>query len=104
MPKLWTETIETHRNQVRDAVLETTAALVAKHGVWAVTMSQIATDSGIGRAVAIAFAREGADIAIACLDELKAPRKAAAQRDRSDEGCTPGVCTRVAREEPELFP
>lgn len=50
MPKLWTETIETHRNQVRDAVLETTAALVAKHGVWAVTMSQIATDSGIGRA------------------------------------------------------
>lgn len=50
VPKLWTETIETHRNQVRDAVLETTAALVAEHGVRAVTMSQIATDSGIGRA------------------------------------------------------
>jgi hypothetical protein len=26
-------------------------------------------DSGIGRAVAIAFAREGADVLIACLDE-----------------------------------
>lgn len=50
VPKLWTETIETHRTQVRDAVLETTATLVAKQGVRAVTMSQIATDSGIGRA------------------------------------------------------
>lgn len=50
MPKLWTETIETHRSQVRDAILETTAALVASHGIRAVTMSQIAQDSGIGRA------------------------------------------------------
>lgn len=50
VPKLWTETIETHRSQVRDAVLEAAASLVAKHGVRAVTMSQIATDSGIGRA------------------------------------------------------
>ena len=50
VPKLWSETIETHRNQVRDAVLETTAALVAQHGLRGVTMSQIAADSGIGRA------------------------------------------------------
>lgn len=50
VPKLWTETIETHRTQVRDAVLETTAALVAEYGLRGVTMSQIATDSGIGRA------------------------------------------------------
>lgn len=50
VPRLWSKTIETHHNQVRDAVLETTAALVATQGVRAVTMSQIATDSGIGRA------------------------------------------------------
>ena len=50
VPKLWTETIETHRNQVRDAILENTVALVAQHGLRAVTMSQIAEDSGIGRA------------------------------------------------------
>ena len=50
MPKLWTETIETHRNQVRDAILENTAALVASHGLRGVTMSQIAEDAGIGRA------------------------------------------------------
>jgi len=50
VPKLWTETIETHRSQVRDAILENTAALVAELGLRAVTMSQIAEDSGIGRA------------------------------------------------------
>jgi AcrR family transcriptional regulator len=50
VPKLWTETIEAHRREVRDAILETTAALVAKHGPLAVTMSQIAEETGIGRA------------------------------------------------------
>ena len=50
MPKLWNQTIEEHRHAVRDAVLETTAALVAEHGLLAVTMSQIAERTGIGRA------------------------------------------------------
>lgn len=50
VPKLWTETIETHRREVRDAILETTAAVVAEHGLLAVTMSQIAEETGIGRA------------------------------------------------------
>jgi AcrR family transcriptional regulator len=50
MPKLWTETIETHRREVRDAILDTTASLVAEHGLLAVTMSQIAEETGIGRA------------------------------------------------------
>ena len=50
MPKLWNETIEEHRRAVREAVLETTARLVADHGLHSVTMSQIAQESGIGRA------------------------------------------------------
>jgi AcrR family transcriptional regulator len=50
VPKLWTETIETHRREVRDAILDATAALVAEHGLLAVTMSQIAQETGIGRA------------------------------------------------------
>jgi AcrR family transcriptional regulator len=50
VPKLWTETIEAHRREVRDAILDTTAALVAEHGLLAVTMSQIAAETGIGRA------------------------------------------------------
>jgi AcrR family transcriptional regulator len=50
VPKLWNETIEAHRREVRDAILDTTAALVAKHGLRSVTMSQIAEETGIGRA------------------------------------------------------
>jgi len=50
VPKLWNETIEVHRRAVHDAVIETTAALVAKHGLLSVTMSQIAEKTGIGRA------------------------------------------------------
>jgi AcrR family transcriptional regulator len=50
VPKLWTRTIEEHRREVRDAILDTTAALVAEHGLLSVTMSQIAERTGIGRA------------------------------------------------------
>jgi AcrR family transcriptional regulator len=50
VPKLWTGTIEAHRRAVRDATLDTTAALVAEHGLASVTMSQIAEQAGIGRA------------------------------------------------------
>ena len=50
MPKLWNQTIETHRREVRDAILETTVELVGEHGLRSVTMSQIAEETGIGRA------------------------------------------------------
>ena len=50
MPKLWNETIVAHRRAVRNATLDTCAALVAEHGLLSVTMSQIAEQTGIGRA------------------------------------------------------
>lgn len=50
VPKLWNDTIAAHRRDVRDAILQATAALVAQQGLAAVTMSQIAEDTGIGRA------------------------------------------------------
>jgi AcrR family transcriptional regulator len=50
VPRLWTQTIETHRREVRDAILNTTAALVAERGLLSVTMSRIAEETGIGRA------------------------------------------------------
>jgi AcrR family transcriptional regulator len=50
VPNLWNETMEAHRAAVRDAILDTTAALVAEHGLRSVTMSQIAEETGIGRA------------------------------------------------------
>jgi AcrR family transcriptional regulator len=50
VPNLWKETLEAHRHAVRDAILDTTWALVAEHGLTSVTMSQIAEKTGIGRA------------------------------------------------------
>ncbi len=50
MPRLWTDTIEAHRSAVREATLDTIAALVAQHGLRSVTMSQVAEMTGIGRA------------------------------------------------------
>ena len=50
MPKLWSETIEAHRHAVREAILETTWGLVCERGLPSVTMAQIASGAGIGRA------------------------------------------------------
>lgn len=50
MPKLWTETIETHRHEVRHAIMDTAWTLATQHGPMSVTMSQVASQAGIGRA------------------------------------------------------
>jgi AcrR family transcriptional regulator len=50
VPKLWSETIQAHRRDVREAILDTTAALVTEHGLRSVTMLKIAKVAGIGRA------------------------------------------------------
>lgn len=50
VPKLWNETIQTHRRAVRDAALDAVASLVAVQGLSSVTMSRVAEETGIGRA------------------------------------------------------
>jgi AcrR family transcriptional regulator len=50
VPKLWTETIEGHRREVREAILDATWQLAAERGPLSVTMSQVAQATGIGRA------------------------------------------------------
>jgi AcrR family transcriptional regulator len=50
VPKLWSETINAHRREVRDAIFDTTAALVSERGLLSVTMSEVAERTGIGRA------------------------------------------------------
>lgn len=50
VPKLWTETIDAHRAALRDAILDTTGALIHEHGLVGLSMSQIAEGAGIGRA------------------------------------------------------
>lgn len=50
LPKLWNDTVEAHRRDVRDAIFDATVKLVGAHGLSSVTMSQIAESTGIGRA------------------------------------------------------
>jgi AcrR family transcriptional regulator len=50
VPRLWNETIEGHRREVREAILDAVGSLVATHGLTSVTMSAIAESAGIGRA------------------------------------------------------
>jgi AcrR family transcriptional regulator len=50
MPRLWSDTIETHRRDVRDAILDAAGSLADEHGLMATTMSRIAEEAGIGRA------------------------------------------------------
>ena len=50
VPRLWNETVEAHRRDVRDAILDATAMLVTQQGLRSATMAQIAERTGIGRA------------------------------------------------------
>lgn len=50
MPRLWNETIDAHRRDVREAILAAAWQLVREQGLLSVTMSQIAVSTGIGRA------------------------------------------------------
>jgi AcrR family transcriptional regulator len=50
MPRLWNNTIETHRRTVHEAILDAAAALVGEFGLRGVTMSAIAERTGVGRA------------------------------------------------------
>ena len=50
MPRLWSETIETHRHAVRDAALDAAALVISRRGLASTTMSEIAETTGIGRA------------------------------------------------------
>jgi AcrR family transcriptional regulator len=50
VPKLWSDTIETHRQEVAGAVLDAATALVEKLGMRQLTMSAVAERAGIGRA------------------------------------------------------
>jgi AcrR family transcriptional regulator len=85
VPRLWRDTIEAHRRDVRDAVIEATAQLVGRHGMLSVTMSQIAEATGIGRATLYKYFPDVQSIVIAWhernirthLDDLRRVREQA---------------------------
>jgi AcrR family transcriptional regulator len=90
VPRLWTDTIEAHRHQVRDAILDTTAALVTEQGLLSVTMSQIAAVTGIGRATLYKYFPDVESILLAWhqrqiaghLDQLAEVRDQAGEADQ----------------------
>lgn len=47
---MWSATVEAHRREVREAILDAAWALVTERGLLSVTMSEIAEQTGIGRA------------------------------------------------------
>jgi AcrR family transcriptional regulator len=47
---LWTGTIESHRAQVREAILRAAADLARRQGPTGLTMSRLAVEAGVGRA------------------------------------------------------
>ena len=86
MPKLWTQTIETHRREVEDAILDTTAALVDAHGLRGVTMSQIAEQTGIGRATLYKYFPDVESILVAWHERQVAGRLAHLAQLRDEAG------------------
>ena len=65
MPKLWDDSIATHRQAVRRAVLDATAGLVGERGLTGVTMSEVAKRTGLGRATLYKYFPEVDSILVA---------------------------------------
>jgi AcrR family transcriptional regulator len=88
LPKLWSDTIAAHRREVRDAILHTTAALVAEQGLRSVTMRQIAEETGIGRATLYKYFPDVGAILLAWHECQVAGhlRSLAEVRDRAGDG------------------
>ena len=60
--------MESHRREVRDAILESAATLVAERGLLSVTRSEIAQNAGIGRATLYKYFRDVEAILLAWHD------------------------------------
>jgi AcrR family transcriptional regulator len=107
VPKIWSDTLAGHRDSVREAILDATAAQVAEHGLTGVTMSGIAQAGGIGRATLYKYFPDVASILAAWhdrqvvthlaelmeaaakasdADRLAVVLRAYAQRNRRDRG------------------
>ena len=85
MPKLWSATIEQHRQTVHQAILDNTWALAAERGLLAVSMSHIAEATGIGRATLYKYFPDVESILVAGHERLVAAHleQLAELRDRA---------------------
>jgi AcrR family transcriptional regulator len=97
VPRLWTETIEEHRREVRDAILDTAASLASERGLLTVTMSQIAEETGIGRATLYKYFPDVESILLAWHDRQIAEHLASLSEIR-DHVADPGERLRAVLE------
>jgi AcrR family transcriptional regulator len=113
VPKLWNDTIEAHRQAVRQAILDTTWALVTEHGLLSVTMSRIAEEAGVGRATLYKYFPDVESILAACherrtaehlaqLTELASRGAGAADRLRAVLGAFARIAHHRGSQAPEL--
>lgn len=88
VPKLWDETIEAHRREVRVAIMDAAAALAVERGPMSVTMSGIAMKAGVGRATLYKYFPDVETILIAWHERQVTGHleHLAAVRDRAGEG------------------
>lgn len=98
MPKLWDDTIDAHRQAVRDATLESAAKLVETHGLRGVTMSQIAEAAGIGRATLYKYFPDVEAILSAWHERQVASHLEQLAGVRARHAGTPGQMAAVLRE------
>ena len=96
MPRLWEETIEAHRREVRDAILNAAAALAAEYGPMSVTMSRVAAEAGVGRATLYKYFPDVESILMAWHERRVVGHleHLAAVRDRASEDGG-GICERL---------
>jgi AcrR family transcriptional regulator len=64
MPKLWKDTVEEHRRDVRSAILETAWAIARERGVRGITMGLVAERAGISRATLYKYFRSVDEVLI----------------------------------------
>lgn len=65
MPKLWRDTVEEHRREVRAAILDAAWTLATQRGVRGVTMGLVAEHAGISRATLYKYFRGVDEILLA---------------------------------------
>lgn len=65
LPRIWADTIDTHRRQVTDAILDATAELITEQGPMSTAMAAIAERAGIGRATLYKYFPDVASILVA---------------------------------------
>jgi AcrR family transcriptional regulator len=98
VPKLWRETVEEHRRDVRAAILETAWTLAGERGLRGVTMGAVAGRSGIARATLYKYFSGVDEILIAAhadhvtqhLTQLEAARAGAASAGEGLHGMLAG--------------